>query len=102
MSFDSPVGAKGRLAGSILVWVKIFQAELERNLQANRTELDLHEKVLIDQTAARTEPRSTTYILHVGGETWYKNRAGVLEIYSIVRKRLGRSSPDLIMVGPQL
>ena len=81
---------------------KIFQAELERNLQANRTELDLHEKVLIDQTAARTEPRSTTYILHVGGETWYKNRAGVLEIYSIVRKRLGPSSPDLIMVGPRL
>jgi glycosyltransferase involved in cell wall biosynthesis len=81
---------------------KIFQAELERNLQANRSELDLSEKVPIDQTAARTVPCSTTYILHVGGETWYKNRAGVLEIYSIVRKRLGPSSPDLIMVGPQL
>jgi glycosyltransferase involved in cell wall biosynthesis len=81
---------------------KIFQAELERNLQANRTELDLPKKTPSDQTAPRTEPCSTTYILHVGGETWYKNRAGVFEIYSIVRKKLGPSSPDLIMVGPPL
>ena len=42
------------------------------------------------------------YILHVGGDTWYKNRPGVLLIYSAVRKRLGRDCPDLIMVGPAL
>jgi glycosyltransferase involved in cell wall biosynthesis len=42
------------------------------------------------------------YILHVGGDTWYKNRPGVLIIYSAVRKRLGGDGPDLVMVGPPL
>ncbi|HXO95769.1 MAG TPA: glycosyltransferase family 1 protein, partial [Chthoniobacterales bacterium] len=42
------------------------------------------------------------YILHIGGEAWYKNRAGVLEIYSMVRRRLGASSPNLVMVGSPL
>ena len=42
------------------------------------------------------------YILHVGGDTWYKNRLGVLHIYSAVRKRLGCDGPDLVMVGPPL
>jgi glycosyltransferase involved in cell wall biosynthesis len=40
------------------------------------------------------------YILHVGGEVWYKNRPGVLRIYGEIRKRLGSESPDLLMVGP--
>jgi len=42
------------------------------------------------------------YILHVGGDTWYKNRSGVLLIYSAVRKRLRSAGPDLVMVGPPL
>src|ERR1700736_5604618 len=42
------------------------------------------------------------YILHVGGDAWYKNRPGVLDIYLEVRKRLGSSCPDLVMVGPPL
>ena len=40
------------------------------------------------------------YILHVGGEAWYKNRPGVLRIYREIRERLGCDSPDLLMVGP--
>jgi len=42
------------------------------------------------------------YILHVGGETWYKNRQGVLLIYQAIRSQLGNDSPDLVMVGPPL
>jgi glycosyltransferase involved in cell wall biosynthesis len=42
------------------------------------------------------------YILHVGGDTWYKNRPGVLRIYLEVRRRLGSLAPNLIMVGPTL
>jgi glycosyltransferase involved in cell wall biosynthesis len=42
------------------------------------------------------------YILHVGGDTWYKNRHGVLSIYREVRKRLGGSAPNLVMVGPPI
>jgi glycosyltransferase involved in cell wall biosynthesis len=42
------------------------------------------------------------YILHVGGEAWYKNRPGVLRIYREIRERLGCYSPNLVMVGPPL
>jgi glycosyltransferase involved in cell wall biosynthesis len=42
------------------------------------------------------------YLLHVGGDTWYKNRPGVVCIYLEVRRRLGCTAPDLIMVGPAL
>jgi glycosyltransferase involved in cell wall biosynthesis len=50
--------------------------------------------------AARGLPK--TYVLHVGGDTWYKNRPGVLLIYSAIRNRLGCDSPHLVMVGPPL
>jgi glycosyltransferase involved in cell wall biosynthesis len=42
------------------------------------------------------------YILHVGGDTWYKNRSGVLNIYAEVRARLGEAAPHLLMVGPAM
>ncbi len=42
------------------------------------------------------------YIVHVGGDSWYKNRHGVLSIYREVRRRLGESAPNLVMVGPPL
>jgi glycosyltransferase involved in cell wall biosynthesis len=42
------------------------------------------------------------YLLHVGSDTWYKNRRGVLRIYREVRRRLGRAAPNLIMVGSAL
>jgi glycosyltransferase involved in cell wall biosynthesis len=50
--------------------------------------------------AARGIPK--TYILHVGGDTWYKNRPGVLLIYSAIRNRLGPDCPDLFLVGPPI
>jgi glycosyltransferase involved in cell wall biosynthesis len=42
------------------------------------------------------------YLLHVGGNTWYKNRRGVLDIYLEVRRRLGKLAPNLIIIGPAL
>jgi glycosyltransferase involved in cell wall biosynthesis len=69
----------------------LFAAELERRCHAAGTEGFDHEL-----------GRADRYILHVGGDTWYKNRPGVLAIYAEVRKRLGRSAPDLIMVGSPL
>jgi glycosyltransferase involved in cell wall biosynthesis len=47
-------------------------------------------------------PGGKGYILHVGGDAWYKNRPGVLLIYREIRKRLGSDSPDLVMIGPPL
>jgi glycosyltransferase involved in cell wall biosynthesis len=38
------------------------------------------------------------YILHVGGNLWYKNRAGVVEIYSAWRKAF-KSTIPLLLVG---
>jgi glycosyltransferase involved in cell wall biosynthesis len=48
--------------------------------------------------------REFSYILHVGGNHWYKNRAGVLRIYASVRaecQRLGMKVPKLIAAGPR-
>ena len=45
-----------------------------------------------------------TFILHVGGNQWYKNRLGVLSIYFALRREMlslgWRHLPKLIMVGP--
>jgi glycosyltransferase involved in cell wall biosynthesis len=69
----------------------LFAAELERRLNAPEAED-------VDQGLSGAH----SYILHVGGDTWYKNRPGVLAIYAEVRKRLGRLAPDLVMVGSPL
>jgi len=39
------------------------------------------------------------FILHVGGNQWYKNRLGVLRIFSILRKFPAVDAPHLVMVG---
>ena len=39
------------------------------------------------------------YILHVGGNQWYKNREGVLEIYGELRALMGEQTPALVMAG---
>ena len=69
----------------------IFAAQLERALT-----------LLGDPGLRQKRERSASYILHVGGDTWYKNRPGVLRIYLEVRKRLGNLAPNLIMVGSPL
>ncbi|MDT0642509.1 glycosyltransferase family 1 protein [Zunongwangia sp. F363] len=38
------------------------------------------------------------YILHVGGNQWYKNRVGVIEIYNAWRETFGAALP-LLLVG---
>lgn len=40
------------------------------------------------------------YILHVGGNQFYKNRKGVIKIYEALRKSTFKA-PKLLMVGPQ-
>jgi glycosyltransferase involved in cell wall biosynthesis len=69
----------------------IFAAELERRLSSQNAEV-------VHPGLGGSDP----YILHVGGDTWYKNRPGVLLIYAEVRKRLGSLAPNLIMVGSPL
>lgn len=41
----------------------------------------------------------TPFILHVGGNQWYKNRQGVLEIFAYLKKRPEAQALDLVMVG---
>ena len=50
--------------------------------------------------AAQTQ--GAPYLLHVGGDQWYKNRDGVLAIYAELRGIHGKNPPDLILVGPPL
>ena len=39
------------------------------------------------------------FLFHVGGNTWYKNRIGVLQIFAALRKRTGATGPTLVMAG---
>jgi len=39
------------------------------------------------------------FLLHVGGNSWYKNRLGVLRIFAALRERTGKTGPKLVMVG---
>jgi glycosyltransferase involved in cell wall biosynthesis len=39
------------------------------------------------------------FILHVGGNQWYKNRSGVIRIFAELIKRPGYDSHKLVMVG---
>ncbi len=39
------------------------------------------------------------FVLHVGGNQWYKNREGVLQIYRALREQMGERAPQLVMVG---
>ncbi|WP_405416131.1 glycosyltransferase family 4 protein [Maribacter sp. Asnod1-A12] len=40
------------------------------------------------------------YILHVGGNQWYKNRTGIIEIYTELRKNYDIKTP-LVLVGTE-
>ena len=46
------------------------------------------------------------FLLHVGGDAWYKNRAGMLQMYAEVRRRLRAKGagilPKLVYTGPSL
>jgi glycosyltransferase involved in cell wall biosynthesis len=81
----------------------IFEAELERKSSALGAEdLGYRQGGHGNGALGESPDRSLPYILHVGGDTWYKNRPGVLQIYLEVRRRvesLGRVAPNLIMVG---
>jgi glycosyltransferase involved in cell wall biosynthesis len=45
--------------------------------------------------------RERGFVLHVGGNQWYKNRLGVLRIYlELTKRRCSAARPALVMVGP--
>jgi glycosyltransferase involved in cell wall biosynthesis len=50
---------------------------------------------------AGVSARAAGYVLHVGGETWYKNRAGVVRLFVELRKSTNHA-PKLVMAGPKL
>lgn len=41
------------------------------------------------------------FVLHVGGNQWYKNREGVLKIYHTLRQKMGDKTPQLVMIGKE-
>jgi glycosyltransferase involved in cell wall biosynthesis len=59
-------------------------------------------EVASERANALSQDPPVSYLLHVGGNTWYKNRRGALRIYLEIRQRLGSLAPNLIMVGPPL
>jgi glycosyltransferase involved in cell wall biosynthesis len=55
----------------------------------------------LDRIGRKTGARPNRFILHVGGNQWYKNRAGVIGIYAELLK-LRPEAPDLFMAGKPL
>ncbi|HEY6225630.1 MAG TPA: glycosyltransferase family 1 protein [Verrucomicrobiae bacterium] len=55
----------------------------------------------IERVAAKIGARPNRFILHVGGNQWYKNRHGVVGIYAELLKILPEG-PDLYLVGKTL
>ncbi|WP_324672908.1 glycosyltransferase [Hymenobacter sp. GOD-10R] len=60
-----------------------------------------------DQTDARAKVSAATgidlsqgYLLHVGGNQWYKNRLGVMELYNAWRSSSSAALPLLLVGGP--
>lgn len=53
---------------------------------------------------SESSPRKSgdSYILHIGGDAWYKNRSGVVRIHSALRSKMGSSTPRLVMIGPRM
>ncbi len=47
-------------------------------------------------------PEEGRYVLHVGNDSWYKNRDGALRIFSRTMKRANEESLFLLFVGPKL
>lgn len=41
------------------------------------------------------------FLLHVGGNQWYKNREGVLQIYRALCDKMGDKTPRLVMAGKE-
>lgn len=56
---------------------------------------------VIERIAAKVGVRPNRFILHVGGNQWYKNRHGVVGIYAELLKILPEG-PDLYLVGKPL
>lgn len=44
-------------------------------------------------------PEPRPYLLHVGGEQWYKNRRGAVGLFAALRAELGQRAPHLLLVG---
>ncbi|WP_221411496.1 glycosyltransferase [Dysgonomonas sp. 216] len=61
------------------------------------TAIDVNEARLFIQSETKVDT-SSGYILHVGGNQWYKNRKGVIEIYEAWRD-ISEISLPLILVG---
>lgn len=49
----------------------------------------------------RVGVRREGYLLHVGGEQWYKNRAAAVRLFIALRQQ-GAHTPGLVLVGPPL
>lgn len=57
----------------------------------------------LDLAAAGIDAARGGFLLHVGGDHWYKNRAGLLAIYAEVRRLISPAPvPALVLVGPPL
>jgi glycosyltransferase involved in cell wall biosynthesis len=44
-------------------------------------------------------PEPRPYLLHVGGEQWYKNRRGGVRLYAAHREAMGDRAPQLLLAG---
>lgn len=84
-----------RFLGRIPSMSKVIYNGLNKNFKV--IEQGTARKILTDQTGIDL---SNGYILHVGGNQWYKNRIGVVKIYSAWRAVYNNPAP-LLLIGAE-
>ncbi len=82
------------------------------NLKDNQTKVVYsgqnynYRKLSLDEIRSRLKKISNLikypFILHIGDEKWYKNRPGLLRIYSLYLKKNPRSQVKLVLAGKPL
>jgi len=65
------------------------------NMQFEETDIEYAKKMFSQKTGIDL---SAGYLLHVGGNQWYKNRLGVIEIYNALRRQ-GDIKLPLLLIG---
>ncbi len=82
----------------------VFETELTGRMKGSRPSKECQLSPTPSTTSAEIanefNVHGCRYIVHVGGDTWYKNRDRVVSIYREIRRRLGDTAPHLVMVGP--
>lgn len=105
-----PVGASGKLyqawirralaAMRVLAGNTALEADYLRDLGVGGAVVEVGQPAPEQRLGAPTPGAARRpYLLHVGSDNWLKNKAYLIELHSLLVRRLGEQAPDLVLAG---